>query len=100
MNPLRRMRGEAWGHHSCFPVPGYWEDGKMGGHGGKGERAARTMVTHETGVGQMFRHAFEKFLQLGGDLDFLKVSSSLNFKALGKGSIEWGTPAPEAGKLE
>lgn len=100
MNPLGRMRGEAWGQHSYFPVLGYREAGKLGGHGGKRGCAARTMMNHEAGVGQMFREAFDKLLQLGGELDFLKVSSPLNFKALGRVLIEWGMPAPEAGKLK
>lgn len=100
MTPLGRMRGEAWGQHSYLPVLGYWEAGKLGGHGGKGGCAARTMMNHKAGVGQMFREAFDKLLQLGGELDFLKVSSPLNLKALGRVLIEWGMPAPEAGKLK
>lgn len=56
------------------------------------------MMNHE--AGQIFCQAFDKLLQLGGELDFLKVSSPLNFKALGRVLIEWGMPAPEAGKLK
>lgn len=66
--------------HGCLPVMGNWE-----GDGGKGGRAAKMVMTHEAEMGQLLWLAFDQFLQLGRDLDFLKVSSPSNFKALGRG---------------
>lgn len=43
------------------------------------------VMTHEAEMGQLHWLAFDKLLQLGRDLDFLKVSSPLNFKALERG---------------
>ena len=60
---------------------------------------AKTMMTHEAEMGQMLRQAFDKLLQLGRNLDFLKVSSPSNLKVLGRGLIKWGTAASAAGKL-
>lgn len=94
MNPLGRVRGEAWGVGT--PTPGLpssprklwgWETGR--GDGGKGGCVAKTM-THEAEMGQMFWQAFDKLLQLGKDLDFLKVSSPLKFKAFGRGFDQVG----------
>lgn len=87
-------------HYGCLPVPGNGEAGKLGGgDGGKGGCTAKMMMTHEAEMGQMLWPAFDKLLQLGRDLGFLKVSSPLNFKALGRGLIKWGTAAPAVGKL-
>lgn len=60
---------------------------------------AKTMMTHESEMGQMLRKAFHKLLQLARVFSVLRVSSPLNFKALGRGVIQWGTAAPAAGKL-
>jgi len=63
------------------------ENGRLGkweGDGGKGGCTAKMMTTHVAVTGQVLRQAFDKLLQVARALDFLKVSSSLNFKALGR----------------
>lgn len=95
MNPPGRVRGEAWG--LGIPTPrlpssprklGGWETGR--GDGGKGGCVAKTTMTHEAEMDQMLWQAFDKVFQLGRDLDFLKVSSPLNFKAFGRGFDQVG----------
>lgn len=96
MNPPGKARGEAWGLGTPMPrwLPSStgklegWETRR--GDGGKGVWVAKKMMTHEAEMGQMLLQTFDKLLQLWRDLDFLKVSTPLNFKAFGRGFDQVG----------